>query len=271
MNRKSFKILPIFLSLPFLMAMYNGPHFYVSNYDSYDVTYVSHEQVDSDYVYVVNIKHNSGYYYIYSLKLEGKIDDESYSLESFKLSDTFCNYAIGPYGETTVKMISKKEISDVSKLTKSGNAYSVIDESIKKHYFSVDVVESISLVSSPEDKSNLYDYKINFKEGYNTNFNCGLFEFAYNNEPVYLMLENYSNGYQIYTYEELDLTKLEIKGITLIEEYRFFSPTSEGILKVSLIAIAIALLIHGVIFCAIFFFVRFLIRKNKNAKADLGL
>ena len=273
--KKSIKLLPIFLTLPFLMAMYKGPHFHVSNYDSYDVSYVSHEQVEDYYLYTINVKNNSGYHYIYSLQLEGTIEEEKYSKFITDFSDTFCGSLIGPYGETTVKMISEKEIPDVSKLSKNGDAYSIIDESIKKHYFTTDVVESISLVTNTNDESNpdynLYNYKINFKEGTDTNFGCGLFEFSYNNEPVYLMIEHFSSGYHIFTYQELDLTKLEVKGVTLIEQYRPFSPTSEGILKVSLIVLAIALLIHGALFCAIFFFVRFLIRKNKKAKADLPL
>ena len=273
--KKSIKLLPIFLTLPFLMAMYNGPHFHVSNYDSYDVSYVSHEQVEDYYLYTVNVKNNSGYHYIYSLHLEGTIEEEKYSNTLIDFSDTFCDSLIGPYGEATVKMISEKEIPDVSKLSKNGDAYSIIDESIKKHYFTTDVVESISLVTNTNDESNpdynLYNYKINFKEGTDTNFGCGLFEFSYNNEPVYLMIEHFSSGYHIFTYQELDLTKLEVKGVTLIEQYRPFSPTSEGMLKVSLIVLAIALLIHGALFCAIFFFVRFLIRRNRKAKADLGL
>ena len=85
------------------------------------------------------------------------------------------------------------------------------------------------------------------------------------------MIENYSTGYHIFTYEELDLTKLKVEGVTLIEQYRAFSPTSEGILTVSLMILVAAVLVHGVLFCAIFFFVRFLIRRNRKAKADLGL
>ena len=257
------------------MAMYNGPYFHVPNYDSYDVTYVSHEKVEGDYIYTLNIKHNSGYHYIYSLELNGTIEEEKYSVKSDKFSDTFCDSLIGPFGETTIKMTSKKEIPDVSKLSKSGDAYSIIDESIKKHYFTTDVVESISLVTNTNDESNpdynLYNYKINFKEGTNTNFACGLFKFTYDDEPIYLMIENYSSGYHIFTYEELDLTKLKVESITLIEQHRAFSPTNEGILTVSLIVLAVVLLIHGVLFCAIFFFVRFLIRRNRKAKADLGL
>ena len=273
--KKSIKLLPIFLTLPFLMAMYNGPHFHVSNYDSYDVSYVSHEQVEDYYLYTINIKNNSGYHYIHSLHLEGTIEEEKYSNTLIDFSDTFCGSLIGPYGEATVKMASRVEIPDVSELSKSGDAYSIIDESIKKHYFTTDVVESISLVTNTNDESNpdynLYNYKINFKEGTDTNFGCGLFKFTYDNEPIYLMLENTSDGYQFYTLKELDLTKLEVEGITLIEQYRPFSPTSEGILTVSLIVLAIVLLIHGALFCAIFFFVRFLIRRNRKAKADLGL
>ncbi len=274
MKKSRLKILPVFLSLPFLMAMYNGPYFHVSNYDSYDVAYVSHEKVEDDYIYTINIKHNSGYHYIYSLELKGTIEEEKYSVKSDKFSDTFCDSLIGPFGETTIKMTSKKEIPDVSKLSKSGDAYSIIDESIKKHYFTTDVVESISLVTNTNDESNpdynLYNYKINFKEGTNTNFACGLFKFTYDDEPIYLMIENYSSGYHIFTYEELDLTKLKVEEITLIEQHLAFSPTNEGILTVSLIVLAVALLIHGVLFCAIFFFVRFLIRRNRKAKAGLG-
>ena len=270
MKKSRLKILPVFLSLPFLMAMYNGPHFHVSNYGSYDVTYVSHEQVEDYYLYTVNVKNNSGYHYIYSLQLEGTIEEEKYSKNLIDFSDTFCGSLIGPYGEATVKMASTVEIPDVSKLSKSGDAYSIIDESIKKHYFPVDVVESISLVSSANSQSNLYNYKINFKEGTDTNFGCGLFKFAYDSESIFLMLENTSDGYQFYTLKELDLTKLKVEGITLIEQYRPFSPTNEGILTVSLIVLAVALLVHGALFCAIFFFVRFLIRRNRKAKADLG-
>ena len=267
--KKSIKLLPIFLTLPFLMALYNGPHFYVSNYNSYDVNYVSHEQVDDYYVYTLNIKNNSGYHYIYSLQLEGTIEEEKYSKILTDFSDTFCGSLIGPYGEATVKMASIVEIPDVSELSKSGDAYSIVDESIKKHYFPTDVVESISLVSSANSQSNLYNYKINFKEGTDTNFGCGLFKFTYDSEPIYLMLENTSDGYQFYTLKELDLTKLEVEGITLIEQYRPFSPTSEGILTVSLMILVAAVIVHGVLFCAIFFFVRFLIRKNRKAKAGL--
>ena len=267
--KKSIKLLPIFLTLPFLMAIYNGPYFHVSNYDSYDVSYVSHEQVEDYYLYTVNVKNNSGYHYIYSLQLEGTIEEEKFSKNLTDFSDIFCGSLIGPYGEATVKMASRVEIPDVSELSKSGDAYSIVDESIKKHYFPTDVVESISLVSSANSHSNLYNYKINFKEGTDTNFGCGLFKFAYDSEPIYLMLENTSDGYQFYTLKELDLTKLEVEGITLIEQYRPFSPTSEGILTVSLMILVAAVIVHGVLFCAIFFFVRFLIRRNRKVKAGL--
>ena len=188
------KLSLVLLTMPFLTAMmYNGPYFYVSNYNSYDVSYVSHEQVEDYYLYTINVKNNSGYHYIYSLQLEGTIEEEKYSKFLTDFSDTFCGSLIGPYGEANVKMISEKEIPDVSELSKNGDAYSIIDESIKKHYFTTDVVESISLVTNTNDESNpdynLYNYKINFKEGTDTNFGCGLFEFSYNNEPVYLMID----------------------------------------------------------------------------------
>ena len=79
MKKSDLKLLPIFLTFPFLMGMYNGPYFHVPNYDSYDVTYVSHEKVEDDYIYTINIKHNSGYHYIYSLELKGTIEEEKYS------------------------------------------------------------------------------------------------------------------------------------------------------------------------------------------------
>ena len=272
MKNKHRKLLLLFFTFPFLTAsLYNGPHFYVNNYDSYEYSYVSHELVDEDYVYTVNIK-NDANYYLSSVKLT---DEESYYLESNKLSEIFCSYTVGPFVETTVKFTSKKEITDFSKLSKSGVAYSITDESIKKRYFDVnEVVESITSrpIDPEKNTNNLFAYRINFKEGINFSSSCGLFEFTYDEEKVFLMMEYGRDECCFYTRQEIDLTKLEIKNVTLIDQYVPFSIniSDDAFLILTLIVFGVALLISGVIFCAIFIPIRILKRKNKKAKADLA-
>ena len=270
MKNKHRKLLLLFLTFPFLTALYNGPHFYDHGYDNYDLTYVSHEQIDDQYVYTFDIKNNGGGY-IYSVKLKGEIEEENYNLSINSFSDTFCDYVLGPGVKTTVKVTTSKEIPDISKLKKTSEAYTISDSSINKHYFSSDYVENITLEDDGSSNPNhVLIYKVNFKEGTNTNFGCGVFEYTYSEEKVYLMKDRSQEGWRIYTYQEIDLTKLKYEGATLIEDYRVFSPTGEGIALVSLMAIGVILLIHGAIFCAVFFPVRYLIRKNRKAKADLA-
>lgn len=271
MKNKLSKALLLLSSLPFLTAMmYNGPHFYVPDYSSFDVTYVSHEQVDEKYVYTLNVK-NNGHDYLYHIKLDGTIDEDNYSLSTFNMSDVFTNRVIGYYEETTIKLTSSKEIPDISALNKKGEAYSLNGDSIKKSYATGEnFVQSVSLYDTHPDNNNCpFEYAINFKEGVNIDSACALFEITYDNEPLYMMLERYSEGYHFYTCEEIDLTKLEVEQMTFIAQYQPFQPTSEGILMVALMVIGILLVISGVIFCAVFFFTRFLIRKNRKARADL--
>ena len=271
MKNKLGKALLLLSSLPFLTAMmYNGPHFYVSNYSTFDVACISHEQVDENYVYTLNVK-NNGHGYLYHIKLEGTIEEENYSLSTFNMSDVFTDRVIGYYEEATIKLISSKEIPDLSELNKKGEAYSLNDQSIKKSYATgEDFVQSVTLYDTHVDNKNCaYEYAINFKEGVKIDSACALFEVTYDNEPLYMMLERYSEGYHFYTREEIDLTKLEVEQMTFIAQYQPFQPTSEGILMVTLMVIGILLVISGVIFCAVFFFTRFLIRKNRKARADL--
>ena len=264
------KALLLLLTVPFLCALYNGPHFYDYGYSAYDLTYVSHELVDEEYVYTFDIKNNAGAY-LYFAELEGEVEEENYYLGINTFSDTFFDYVLGPGVKTTVKVTTKKELPDLSQLTKNGKAYTISDSSINKHYFSSDFVESITLKDDGSNNANHYCvYKINFKEGSNTNFSSGVLELTYDNEEVYLMRDGSQDGWVFFTHQEIDLTKLKFQSATLIESYRPFSPSDEGILLVSLMLIGILLLIHGAIFCAIFFSVRFLIRKNRKAKADLG-
>ena len=260
------------MTFPFLTAMmYNGPHFHVNNYSSYDLVYVSSEQVDENYVYSFNVE-NTGSSYIYKIELEGYVDSTKYQLTTFHLSDVFTSLLIGPYGEATVKITSSAEITDFSEFEKSGDAYSISDSSIKKHFFAGEIVESISLVDThPDNKDCAYEYTFNFKEGYDVAFSCGLFEMIYEDKPVKLMLDCYSGTYHFYTREEIDLTKLKVEEFTLIEEYRPFTPTEEGMRNLLFLVIAFALVVSGVVFLVVFFFVRFLIKKNKKARAGLGL
>lgn len=270
MKKNRSKTLLLLLTIPFLTAFYNGPNFYVHHYSSYDLEYVSHEQVDDLYVYTCNFKNQSATY-VELIKLNGTIDDETYSLEllDHSFSDIFCDYVAKPYYEGTVKLVSSKEIPDISKLNKDGDGFITSDSSVKKAYASGDVVESISLMRAKDGESRYYAYSITLSAGFNDIYGYGLYEMDYDGDPFYLLLDHYSEGYTFYTLQEVDLTKLKVNGITFIEQYRPFSPSDEGLLTVSLIILAVALLIHGALFCAVFFFVRFLIRKNRKAKAGL--
>ena len=271
MNKKHLKALPIFLSLPLLMAMYNGPQFHMNDYASYDVTYISHEVVDENYVYTVNVKSNSNYY-ISSITLETTEEEGNYKFSSKRFSNIFNGYLIAPYKEATISLTSKQEITDFSKLGKHSSAYSLGYERLKKHFFNSETFESVTLAEyRPDNKDYPYEYKVNFKEGYDTNFCCGLFEMTYDNESVFLMLDGEYGDYHFYTYEELDLTKLKMEEATLIEQWRAFDPSPEGIMTLVFIVIGIMVVISAIIFCFVFFFVRYLIRKNKKARADLPL
>ena len=155
-------------------------------------------------------------------------------------------------------------------LKKSGDAYSISDSSIKKHYFPSEAIESITLADTHPDNENCkYEYQFNFKEEYDIAFRCGLFEITYEDKPINLMLDYSGDTYHFYTREEIDLTKLKVESITLIEEYHFFQPSEEGLRNLLFLVIGVILVISGVIFVVVFFFVRFLLRKNRKARAAL--
>ena len=117
MKKNHNKALLLLLTIPFLTAMYNGPHFHVDNYSSYNLTYVSHEQVDDNYVYTFDIE-NTGPSFIYKVELEGMVDETKYQLTSFRFSDIFTDNLIGPYEEGIVKITSSREIPDLSEFKK---------------------------------------------------------------------------------------------------------------------------------------------------------
>ena len=264
----------LFMTLPFLTAMYNGPGFYESHYKSFDYEYVSHEQVEDKYVYTLKIKNSSGYYYLYNLKLEGKIDDINYSLhlDSHGFSDVFADYMIGPYAEKTIKMVSSKEIPDINELTKDGSAITLKDDSVYKWYNEPSVIESI--VEKPiegDNPNNLFAYQINYKENAEPDyFYGGLIGLTYGDEDFYLLVEKNSSGSNIYTYEAIDLTQLTVKQVTLIEGYRT-RINEQGIIAFLFMFLGIMVLISGGVFCIIFFgiyFVKRLTRKKKQQAAE---
>lgn len=272
MKKNHNKALLLLLTLPFLTAMYNGPHFYVHHYDSYDLDYVSHEQIDDKYVYTCDFKNNSATY-LTNIKLEGTINDETYNLGllNHSFSDVFVDYVPIPFYEGTVKLVSNKEIPDISKLDKDGDGFRIDDSSIEKAFASSDVIQGINLVHTKDESSSYYCYRITLKPDFSDIYSCALYEMEYDEDRFYLLNDRTSDGYTFYTFQEVDLTKLKVGGITFIEEYHAFSPKGDGLLYAALVLLGIVLLIHLVIFLIVFFFVRFLIRKNRKAKADLPL
>ena len=92
----------------------------------------------------------------------------------------------------------------------------------------------------------------------------------YDKDRFYLLNDRTSDGYTFYTFQEVDLTKLKVGGITFIEEYHAFSPKGDGLLYAALVLLGIVLLIHLVIFLIVFFLIRFLIRKNRKARAGIS-
>ena len=271
MKKNHNKALLLLLTLPFLTAMYNGPHFYVHHYDSYDLDYVSHEQIDDKYVYTCDFKNNSATY-LTDIKLNGTINDETYTLtlKDNSFSDIFSGYVPGPYYEGTVKLVSNKEIPDISKLKKDGNGFRTDDSSIEKAYASSDVVQGIYLLRPKNENSSYYCYRITLKPDFSDIYCCALYEMEYDEDKFYLLNDRTSDGYTFYTFQEVDLTKLKVGGITFIEEYHAFSPKGDGLLYAALVLLGIVLLIHLVIFLIVFFFIRFLIRKNRKARASIS-
>ena len=271
MKKNHNKALLLLLTIPFLTAFYNGPNFYVHHYSSYDLEYVSREQVDGLYVYTCNFKNQSATY-VELIKLNGTIDDETYSLEllDHSFSDIFCDYVAKPYYEGTVKLVSSKEIPDISKLNKDGDGFVTSDSSVKKAYASGDVVESISLMRAKDEESRYYAYSITLSTDFNDIYGYGLYEMDYDGGTFYLFLDHYSEGYTFYTLQEVDLTKLKVNDITFIEQYRPFTPEGSGFLYLVLIVLVAIILIHLAIFLIVFFFIRFLIRRNNRARASIS-
>lgn len=271
MKKNHNKALLLLLTLPFLTAMYNGPHFYVHHYDSYDLDYVSHEQIDDKYVYTCDFKNNSATY-LTNIKLEGTINDETYNLEllNHSFSDVFVDYVPIPFYEGTVKLVSNKEIPDISKLDKDGDGFRIDDSSIEKAYASTDIIESIFLFQTKSEDHRFYSYKIALSPDFIDKYAYGLYELTYDGDTFYQFIDRNSDGYLFYTHQEIDLTKLKVEGVTFIEEYHAFSPKGDGLLYAALVLLGIVLLIHLVIFLIVFFFIRFLVRKNRKARASIS-
>lgn len=274
MKNNSLKILPIFLTIPFLLAMYNGPHFYEYNIDDYDLTYVSHEQIDDEYIYTCNFKNNRSTAYVSSISLSGTIEEEKYELTLCEngFSNIFRNYncVVPPQYEGTVRLSSAKEISDLSKLEKDGRGFSLSDNSIEKEFIYTSNIESITLKPIDQESVNpFYYYVIKFNENVENIYSCGVFEVNYNGETAHLLLESSKEGYHFSTSEELDLTKLTVKSITLVKTYRPFSINTERLGELTAIYVAIMVVIHVGIFCAIFFPVRHMLRKKRKAQTDI--
>ena len=274
MKKNLLRILPIFLALPFLMAMYNGPRFYEHNIDDYDLTYVSHEQIGDEYIYTCNFKNNRSTAYISSINLSGTLEEEKYELTLCEngFSSIFRNYncVVPPQYEGTVRLSSTKEISDLSKLEKDGRGFSLSDSSVEKEFIYISNIESITLESINQDKSNpFYYYNIKFNKNVDNIYSCGVFEINYNGETAHLLLDSSKEGYHFSTSEELDLTKLAVESITLVKTYRAFSINTERLGELTAIYVAIMVVIHVGVFCAIFFPVRHMLRKKRKAQTDI--
>ena len=256
MKNKNYRLIPLLLTLPFLMANSPAPEVFSDEYKDYEITYVKEEIVDKEYVYTYHLN-NTGTGYISSLSLdrETRVNDEYvyyglyYGLYS---GDFFYKTVIPPGFDQDIEMTSNSKIPEVEKLKKSAQAYNIFDK---------EATYSGSKVVTPKERNayselDHYYYSVDLKIDHPTgdNWHYGfILDITYDGINYFVKIDE-MGGYILESHDELDLDKLVINNAVVIKSRPFYYGVDTFFnIFITVLVVGFFLMISLGIFAAIFF------------------
>lgn len=269
-------LLPI---LPLLMANSPAPaRIYPKKYDDFEASYVG-DEINDNYRYQIFHLKNNGTGFISELDISGL---EGYEYNTYLSENTFNpifdDTLIGPGQELDLRVKSTTPLVTIDGSKLSYRSYAYIETGNSEKTISGD--KSVSLVSSYVggfgSSYESYAYQINASiEDTDTAYRYTiLFKLNYDGETIYLKVENDSKLF-FYTYEELDLSKLEvieasrIYEITNTNTYYYSGCTlalAQFLLRILVVFLVVVLVVGSIIFLTIF--LPKIIRKNNAKKRE---
>lgn len=272
-TKKLALLLPI---LPLLMANSPAPaRIRPQKYDDFEASYVG-DEINDNYRYQIFHLKNNGTGFISELDISGL---EGYEYNTYLSENTFNpifdDTLIGPGQELDLRVKSTTSLVTIDGSKLIYHSYAYLDSGNSEKTITGD--KSVSLVSSYVGGSyTSYSYRINASiEGADSAYRYTiLFKLNYDGETIYLKVENDSKLF-FYTYEELDLSKLEvieasrIYEITNTNTYYYSGCTlalAQFLLRILVVFLVVVLVVGSIIFLTIF--LPKIIRKNNAKKRE---
>ena len=247
--------------------MANSPapaRIYPKQYDEFEASYVG-DEVNDNYRYQVFHLKNKGDGFISELDIYS-LDGYEYNsyLDTNTFHPIFDDTLIGPGQDLDLRVKSTTPLVTIDGSKLSYRSYAYIETGNSEKTISGD--KSVSLVSSyvggfgsPYES---YAYQINASiDGAGASYRYTfIFKLNYDGETVYLKIENDSK-LVFYTYEELDLSKLEVLEASKIyeisntETYYYSGCTlalAQFLLRLLVIFLVIILIVGSIIFLTVF-------------------
>ena len=259
MKKNRLKLLPIFLTFPFLMGNAPIPQVFTDNYTKFDLTFISEEKTAEEKYKQHFTLNNKGDGYISRVYLDDNYDVDFYGsyIYEYQPHAPFTETLFEPGFNGEIVLSSFSKMPDVKKIKRKAEGYTNFVKDLK-----FDGTKEITLEHEPSSSdTSLYQYTIDLAINLpDTHYNYGvILKLEYEGDTCYIAVSK-GLGYRFETSEKLDLEKVNVADIIGIKSEPYLthqfgcSGDLSGALTVALIIfIVFALFMSFGIFAAIFF------------------
>ena len=255
--KKSFKLLPIFLTFPFLMANAPIPQVFSENYKDFKLTFISQEQkAENSYEQHFTLE-NTGKGYISRIYIDDLYSASYYGSHLDNPSHPYYPFLSGviePGYNDEIVMTSTSKMPEFRKVTPKAEGYFNFVSDLP-----VQGTKEIKLDSKSEDYYYYYKIDLDLKVP-DTHYNYGaILKLNYNDTICYIEVSE-GRGYRFQTAEEIELDKLTVLDVIGIKSEPYLTHQLgcggdfSNLLKTVLVVFVVfALILSFGIFAAIFF------------------
>ena len=231
MKTKNYKLLPILLFAPLLMANSPAPMPTITNYDGIDVSYTFIERGEDSLIYDMTITNKGSSFALVSKFLS--INPSRYY--GYIKGDVFRNECLAPHQTKTFKFLSYDPIEDFIQddTTWSTYCYDTLDENIS--WSNPVIKQNTAYYTLKADFKNLGDY-----------YYSAIVELLYEDE-IYYIDAPYNNNKKylcLYMEKDIDHNDIEVRNITF---YRSSYKTRGGRIIATGIYIFFGLILLGIL------------------------
>ena len=258
MKKNHFRLLPIFLSFPFLMANAPAPQVFSETYKDFNLSFISEEKIsDNEYRQHFTLE-NTGKGYISRIYIDDLYSASYYGSHMDYESKPYRPFTSGVYEpgyNNEIVLTSTSKMPDFRKVTAKAEGFSTFVNDLP-----VQGTKEITMISGGSSDSYYY-YKIDLDLKLpDTHYNYGaILKLDYKDTVCYIEVSE-GRGYRFETTEELELDKLTVLDVIGIKSEPYLTHQLgcggdfSGILAIVItVFVVFAILLSFGIFAAIFF------------------